>query len=644
LQARQAIANRDNHFPGVAEKLEVQLIFGYSYNKNGNMVSDNNKGITAITYNHLNLPQEITFDTGNKILYIYNAAGVKLQKQVIEGSDTTFTDYLGGFVYENDTLQFLQTSEGRVVKNPDWASEKLWAYQYNHVDHLGNVRLVFGEPVPITYTATMESEDGPFEEAVFEQVAETRQLDAVFNHTPGGNESSRLNVSSEVVGPAKSLAVFPGDTVKMEVYAKYTEPQATTYNGIVPGLAGEIAGAFGNPVVTEGGVLLSDAITTAFNGSSLFNSGDNTVPRAYLQYLLFDANYTLYQTGFAPITGNSEGTSTPFDLLAQEIAIDIEGYIYIYVTNESDDPNVQVYFDDLKITHTKGLIVQSTDYYPFGLEVEASSFNRVDLLGSDYLYNGKEIQTELDLNWYDYGARMYMPDIGRFSTIDRFGEKYYALTPYQYAASNPILFIDVNGDSIIVNGDKEFVNAIANSIQKLTNQKVSVNEKGVISVTGKLEDESGKINLGTAIVSTLISSENMISISEVKGEPTSKEGRNLTTPLDPENASNGVGTGSNINIENPIELIQADGTKAKTDRSIIVGHELIHAFDNDQGVRDTRPSGLFDPQNAALTPLSNSEATTRKRENVLRMQRGLPLRQSPTSQPGAIRLDEVEIR
>ena len=42
---------------------------------------------------------------------------------------------------------------------------------------------------------------------------------------------------------------------------------------------------------------------------------------------------------------------------------------------------------------------------------------------------------------------MYDAQLGRFHTQDRFAEKYLDYSPYQYALNNPILYIDVNGDS-----------------------------------------------------------------------------------------------------------------------------------------------------------------------------------------------------
>ena len=71
----------------------------YLYDQNGNMIEDRNKGISQITYNHLNLPARVEKNTGEYITYHYDATGVKLSQEVYDASDVLQkrSDYVGEF-------------------------------------------------------------------------------------------------------------------------------------------------------------------------------------------------------------------------------------------------------------------------------------------------------------------------------------------------------------------------------------------------------------------------------------------------------------------------------------------------------------------------------------------------------------------
>ena len=202
----------------------------YTYDSNGNLTKDLNKGISTITYNVLNLPNMVTFSDGSTIAYTYGADGTKLKTVHKTGSTTTTTDYCGNVVYENGVQKLLLTDEGYVTLSDG-------KYHYYLKDHQGNNRVVINQ---------------------------------------------------------------------------------------------------------------------------------------------------------------------------------------------------------------SGTVEETNHYYPFG-GVFASSGNV-----QPYKYNGKELDAKKGLNWYDYGARHYDAALGRFTTNDRFAEKYHSMSPYQYGANNPVKNVDVNGDSIVV--------------------------------------------------------------------------------------------------------------------------------------------------------------------------------------------------
>ncbi|WP_281756363.1 hypothetical protein [Neptunitalea chrysea] len=79
------------------------------------MTQNLNKGITNITYNHLNLPAQVLTNQGT-ITYIYDATGIKLKKTVVKNTHSInqVTEYCGSFIYSNDVLEYIAQPEGYI--------------------------------------------------------------------------------------------------------------------------------------------------------------------------------------------------------------------------------------------------------------------------------------------------------------------------------------------------------------------------------------------------------------------------------------------------------------------------------------------------------------------------------------------------
>jgi RHS repeat-associated protein len=98
-------------------------------------------------------------------------------------------------------------------------------------------------------------------------------------------------------------------------------------------------------------------------------------------------------------------------------------------------------------TTDKVKVLQTRDYYPFGLEMANWYLN--DANATKFRYNGKELQDEElagnSLGWYDYGARFYDPQLGRWHVLDPLAQLFYSWSPYNYAYNSPVRYIDPDG-------------------------------------------------------------------------------------------------------------------------------------------------------------------------------------------------------
>ena len=268
----------------------------YSYDDNGNMVSDQNKNITSIVYNHLNLPTQINFGTGNKIEYLYGATGQKQAKKVFYNESFVTTDYLDGFQYTDAKLNFFPHAEGYVsvtyCEQCQADNQQRFNYVYQYKDHLGNIRVSYGY-------------DQKYE--VLKIIEENHYYPFGLKHTNYNSGKRKYEKDEEEVGKMKLRPVAPTD-----------------------------------------------------------------------------------------------------------------GW---FVAN-------------------------------------------------NYKYNGKELQDELGLNMYDYGARNYDPALGRWMNIDPLAEQYRRWSPYNYCVDNPVRFIDPDGREIInIEGGVRFTGDDAKQLLKQLNNK-----------------------------------------------------------------------------------------------------------------------------------------------------------------------------
>ena len=453
----------------------------YTYDANGNLLQDLNKGFTWITTNHLNLPFEVAVNPASgatgTVTYIYDAFGNKLEKKVYENPDstdgetatTTTTDYAGLAVYQNNVLQFINTEEGRIrsYTNPSGQVRiDTMLYDYFLKDHLGDTRMVLTDEHRIDAypMATMEVGDSTLENTYYANLDATRLPIGSISGYPTDNTTSPNQYVAAVggasypkIGPAITLKVMAQDTLSLRVSSWYTQgsnpvysylpmPAAGLASALSAGLNGAARAAEGGAVIPVAGLLQPDALNF-LNANQ--PPGTMAAPKAYLNWVFFDDQFRFVSAGSG--TEQVTLTTTTVNAMSQPtITVPKGGYVYVYVSNA--DSLTTVYFDNLQVTQRHGPLTEEEHYYPFGLTMagisdQALGFGKVN----NYRFNGgneqqhKEFSDGSGLEIYDAVHRGYDPQLGRFGQIDRLTDLGPNNSPYAFVGDNPVLYCDPLG-------------------------------------------------------------------------------------------------------------------------------------------------------------------------------------------------------
>ncbi len=324
-----------------------------------------------------------------------------------------------------------------------------------------------------------------------------------YNTNPSANTGQvskklyKLNGQQGVkTGLGITLRVMSGDVV--DVYGKsYWHDNGilieNNYN--ISGALMNFLGIFaGSQAVTLGGhgtdatTLFNNPNTTVPLGNWLNNSVPDpgvNIPKAYINWILFDEQFKVVSSssGFSGVNATGDVLKTHHNT----ISIPKNGYLYVYCSNES---NVDVFFDNLQVIHTRGPLIEETHYYPFGLTMAGISSKALNGAPENkYKFNkGSELQSKefsdgSGLELYATNFRSLDPQLGRWWQLDPKPD--YSQSMYSTMDNNPILINDPLGDTLdfssALNNNQTTVKNVTSDLQTATGLTLSTNEHGYLT-------------------------------------------------------------------------------------------------------------------------------------------------------------------
>ena len=472
-------------------------------NKSIQSLNNGAPGSRGISYNFLDKPEQIRIMGKGTVKIVYSAEGEKLQRVFIpeSGGNSIITTYIDEFVYQETAplttssqapfsgtgvnLAYITFEEGRIRAitagssgtgldgttiggNFPLLSGQTGVWDYFIQDYQRNVRMILTEETHTAVnTCTMELTEGRpgLEDPVFGQTGGANEVEGTRTGTPMGwsavNSTASVselgNLAGHFMGPNVLQKVMAGDRVAASAIYYFQSGITNSNPNIIPNVVNSLAGAIAGGV-TSGTIVHGNgaAIAGQLGGNPSFinavepTGGGGSTPQAYLTVLFFDERMQLVAVSDGGVVQQqvaSSWTSATLPLTIPSAVAPKNGYVYVYLSNRSDQ---SVYFDNFVVSISTGNIIEENHYYAYGLKIAGISSKKIPdanegLVKNSYLFNGKELIDDGDLDWYDYGYRNYDPQIGRFTQLDPLSWDYEDLTPYQFAGGDPVANVDLDG-------------------------------------------------------------------------------------------------------------------------------------------------------------------------------------------------------